>query len=78
MLKIFYRKNGKTYYIKNINGGNYRSNVLTINELKKWHKSGDSKGFKCDTFISIEEFFEYRELTGEEEMKMFRDLGTID
>jgi len=74
---MFYRKNRKTYYIKNINGGNYRSNILTINELKNWHNSGGSKGFRCDTFISIEELFGYRELTGEEEMKMFRDLGII-
>jgi len=74
---MFYRKNGKTYYIKNINGGNYRSNILTINELKKWHNSSGSKGFKCDIFVSSKEMFEYRVLTGAEEMKMFRDLGII-
>ena len=74
---MFYRKNRQTYYIKNINGGNYRSNALTIKELKKWHNSGDSKGFRCDIFVSVKEMFEYRVLTGSEEMKMFRDLGII-
>jgi len=74
---MFYRKNGKTYYIKDINGGKYRSNVLTVSDLKKWHNSGGSKGFKCDIFVSVKEIFEYRVLTGEEEMKMFRDLGII-
>jgi len=74
---MFYRKNGKTYYIKNINGGNYCSNALTINELKKWHNSGGTKGFKCDILVSIKEMLEYKVLTGAEEMKMFRDLGII-
>ena len=74
---MFYRKNGKTYYIKNINGGNYRSNDLTVSDLKKWHNSGGSKGFRCDIFVNSKEMFEYRELTGSEEMKMFRDLGII-
>ena len=74
---MFYRKNGKTYYIKDINGGKYRSNVLTVSDLKKWHNSGGSKGFKCDIFVSVNEMFEYRVLTGIEEMKMFRDLGII-
>ena len=74
---MFYRKNGKTYYIKDINGGTYRSNILTVSDLKKWHNSGGSKGFKCDIFVSVKEMFEYRVLTGIEEMKMFRDLGII-
>jgi len=39
--------------------------------------SGGTKGFKCDIFVSIKEMFEYRVLTGAEEMKMFSDLGII-
>jgi len=74
---MFYRKNGQTYYIKNINGGDYRSNALTISDLKKWHNSGGTKGFKCDIFINNKEMLGYRQLTGLEEMKMFRDLRII-
>jgi len=74
---MFYRKNRQTYYINIFNNGNYRSNALTVSDLKKWHNSGGNKGFKCDIFVSIKEMFEYKVLTGAEEMKMFCDLGII-
>ena len=75
--KMFYRKNGQTYYIKNINGGNYRSNILTISDLKKWYNFSGNKEIRCDIFVSIKEMLEYRVLTGAEEMKMFHDLGIV-
>lgn len=74
---MFYRKDNKTYCIQNINGGNYRSNALTAEEIKIWYNAGGDKGFKCNLFLTIKEYQEYEELTGVEEIELFRDLGLV-
>lgn len=72
---MFYHKDGKIYCIKNVNGGNYRSGPLTAEEIRKWHNSGGDKVFKCNLFLTLDEYQEYQELTGAEEMKMLYAFG---
>ena len=72
---MFYHKDNKIYCIKSINGGNYRSNALTLEEIKIWHNYGGHKVFKCNLFLTLEEYEEYQELTGAEEMKIFHKKG---